>query len=116
MGSTLDRIKKVSFIFFLAILIGLSLIWMFEDDFDANQWRSKPDERYKMANDIIEHNLLGEKSKEEIIQILGIPRTSDSNTLIYDLGTPPSFFDSEPQRLVIKLRDEKVVRVTVVQD
>ena len=115
----LKRNDKIGLVFFLAFIISMSLVWLFEERFDQEQWRSNPGKRYKMAKNIIEQDLLDNKSKEEVIQILGEPVTaefSDNNILIYQLGTPPSFFDAEPQQLVVRLVNEKVVAVAVVQD
>lgn len=119
MGIKLKRNDKIGLIFFLAFIISMSLIWLFEERFDANQWRSNPGKRYQMAKDIIEQNLLNGKTKDEVIQILGMPRPSDSanvNVLIYELGTPPSFFDEEPQQLIVQFNDRKVIGVAVLQD
>jgi hypothetical protein len=115
----LKRNDKIGLVFFLAFIISMSLVWLFEERFDQEQWRSNPGKRYKMAKNIIEQDLLDNKSKEEVIQILGEPVTaefSDNNILIYQLGTPPSFFDEEPQELIIVLKDSKVIHVSVNQE
>ena len=81
----LKRNDKIGLVFFLAFIISMSLVWLFEERFDQEQWRSNPGKRYKMAKNIIEQDLLDNKSKEEVIQILGEPVTaefSDNNILI----------------------------------
>lgn len=119
MNIKLKRNDKIGLIFFLAFIISMSLIWLFEERFDPDEWRRNRSVRYKMAKNIIEEDLLIEKSRDEVIQLLGIPSTlnsSDVNVMVYELGTPPSFFDAEPQRLVIRLLNGKVAAVAVVQN
>jgi len=116
---TLERLKKIALVFVLATLISIAFLSIFQDKFDATEWKVNPDVRYKMANDIIEQKVLYSKSKEEVIQLLGLPDAlaiSAKDFLAYKLGTPPSFFDAEPQYLVIKLEDNKVIKVVVEQD
>ena len=116
---TLERLKKIALVFVLAAIISIAFLSIFQDKFDAKEWKVNPDVRYKMANDIIEQKVLYSKTREEVIQLLGLPDALDVSTtdfLAYKLGTPPSFFDAEPQHLVIKLKDNKVVKVVVEQD
>ena len=119
MNIKLKRNDKIGLTFFLAFIISMSLIWLFEERFEADRWRSNPGKRYQMAKNIIEEDLLNEKSRDEVIQLLGIPKASkstDINVMVYELGTPPSFFDAEPQQLVIRFLNGKVRAVAVVQD
>jgi len=115
----LKRNDKIGLIFFLAFIISMSFFYFFEERFDSENWKTQHSKRYKMANDIVEEKLLLGKTKDDLIQLLGKPDFSEfnnDNTFIYHLGTPPSFFDAEPQQLVVKFNNEIVVGVAVLQE
>ena len=73
----LKKYDKVLLVFFGAALIGSFLIWTFEERFNQNDWQTKPEKRYQMADHIIDSNMLVGKSREDIIQLLGLPYKSN---------------------------------------
>jgi hypothetical protein len=110
----LRRNDKIGLFFFLALIISTTLIYLFEERFDKNQWRSDPSRRYQMVDDIIESQLLIGKTKDEVIFLLGEPNSSisaEKDVFLYRLGNPPSFFESKGEQLFIAFENEKVWKV-----
>lgn len=110
----LKRNDKIGLFFFAAFVLSTSLIYLFEERFDKNEWRSSPKQRYQMVDDIIESQLLIGKTKGEIILLLGEPNSSisaDKDVFLYRLGTPPTFFESRREQLLIAFENEKVLKV-----
>ncbi|WP_369998421.1 hypothetical protein [Winogradskyella sp.] len=116
MITRLKRNDKIGLFFFVAFIISTSLIWLFEERFDKEQWRSNPQQRYKMADDLIESQLLIGKTKEEVISILGYSSNtieSSQEILTYSLGKQPSFFETKKEYLLIIFIDGRVKEVTL---
>ena len=112
----LKRNDKIGLFFFVAFIISTSLIWLFEERFDQEQWRSNPQQRYKMADDLIESQLLIGKTKAEVISILGYSGfhvDSNQDILTYSLGEQPSFFETEKEYLLIVFINGKVKEVSL---
>lgn len=116
MWSRLKRNDKIGLFFFLAFIISTSLIWLFEERFNEEQWAENPSQRYKMVDDLIESQLLMDKSKSKVVALLGQP-TSQSNVekdiFIYRIGKQPSFFESRREHLLIIFINQKVDEVTL---
>lgn len=115
----LKRFDKVLLVFFLAIAIGTSLIYLFEERFNAEEWKSSPTQRYKMVDNLIESQLLIGKSKDQVIVMLGHPNlTSDNENEVYaySLGVPPSFFNSKREKLLVIFNKDLVKEVTLAID
>jgi hypothetical protein len=124
----LDKLKKlkvkrndqIGAFFFLAFVIGTSLIWLFEERFTKEHWKAYPQKRYKMADEIIENKLIIGKTKQEIVLLLGNNmRSSNANRkeqLVYPLGTPPSFFEEKQSKLVISFEAGYVVEVIQINE
>lgn len=114
--SKLKRIKKIGLFLLMALIVSMALIWLFEKRFDADSWQAEPLERYQMVDDIIESQLLIDKTKDEVVLMLGKPNrilSKDKDVFVYKLGTPPSFFDEKPEQLLIIFELEKVAKVTL---
>lgn len=112
----LKRNDKIGLFFFVAFIISTSLIWLFEERFDKEQWRSNPQQRYKMADDLIESQLLIGMTKDEVISILGnsyVQEISNQEILTYSLGKQPSFFQSKKEYLLVILTNDKVNEVNL---
>ncbi len=115
----LKRLDKIIIFFVLAFFISLSLIQLFEKRFDETQWAADPLHRYKMIDNLIESQFIMDKTKQEVLQILGEPTSrsiSQEEFFIYDIGDPPSFFDSRKEHLMIIFENEKVKEVTLAFD
>ncbi len=115
----LKRNDKIGLIFFIAFVLSTSLIYQFEERFDQESWKSQPRMRYKMADDIIEKQLLIGKTKKAVIALLGKPYATTSlekEVLVYRLGKPQSFFEPKSEQLFIFFADQKVIEVTRIQD
>ena len=111
----LKKIKIIAGVFVLAMLISYFLIDVNEKQFDQVQWKKNPFERYKMASDIIETNMLFGKKKTEVISVLG--NNTETSTLIgkehlvYPLGKIPSFFESKEETLIVVFENAKVFKI-----
>lgn len=111
--------NQIGLLFFIAFVAGTTLIYQFEERFDENLWRTERTRRYKLADDIIESQLLIGKTKEEVITLLGENYSTlslNQQSLIYKLGQPPSFFEPKMELLLILFVNEKVIEVTRIQD
>jgi hypothetical protein len=100
------------------IYVGLVMIWIFSisyyptSDFDKNEWNSNVEERFKMSEDIIESEILIDKTREEVIEILGNDFiTNNESEITYELGHVPGLFNIDPDYLDIKLENGKVISV-----
>ncbi|WP_323787143.1 hypothetical protein [Psychroserpens sp.] len=110
----LKRNDKIGLFLFAAFVITTSLIYVFEERFDKHQWRSEPTRRYQMVDDIIESQMLKDKTKDEVIMLLGEPNSvasTEKDFFLYRLGNPPSFFESKREQLLIVFEDDKVLKV-----
>ncbi|GGI55911.1 outer membrane protein assembly factor BamE domain-containing protein [Winogradskyella haliclonae] len=115
----LKRKDKIGLFFFLAFVVSTSLIWFFEERFNQEVWLTDVGGRYKMLDDILENKYLLGKTKQEVIVLLGKPDADANlgdNYFVYRLGEPPSFFDSEPQYLVVTFSNNKVVKLSKAVD
>ena len=115
----LKRNDKIGLFFFVAFIISTSLIWLFEERFKRQQWRSEPARRYKMVDDLIESQLLIDKTKDEVIVILGKPNsisTIEKDVFAYRLGEQPSFFEASREQLIVIFVNQKVEKVTLAQE
>ena len=111
--------NQIGLVFFIAFVTGTTLIYQFEERFDENLWSTERNRRYKLADDIIESQLLIGKTKEEVIALLGENYSTlslNQESLIYKLGQPPSFFEPKMELLLILFVKEKVIEVTRIQE
>lgn len=100
------------------IYIGLIFLWIFSisyyppNDFDAQEWKTNVEERYKMSEDIIESEMLIGKTKREITELLGQDFYSyRENHIAYELGFVPGLFNIDPDVLDIYFEDGIVTKV-----
>ncbi|WP_108425414.1 hypothetical protein [Flagellimonas amoyensis] len=100
------------------VYVALIIIWVFSasyytsNDFDKIEWDSNVEERYRMAEDIIDSKMLIGKTKSDVIQILGSEYSiSNENHLSYELGIKPGLFNIDPDYLDIKFENEVVLSV-----
>ena len=110
----LKKHDTVLFVFFAAALIGSFLIWTFEEQFDEKGWSANPSMRYQMADDIIDSDLLIRKSKDDIINLLGLPYDTNlfgKDNFVYKLGKPPSFSEPKVALLIIVFELDRAVEV-----
>ena len=119
MNIRLKRNDKIGLFFFVAFVISMSLIWLFEERFDKNRWKTEPSKRYVMVDDVIESQLLIGKTKDEVILLLGQPNSSASlekDLFLYRIGQPPSFFDSKEVQLLIVFDKNLVIQVSEAEE
>lgn len=110
----LKRNDKIGLLFFIAFVASTILIYEFEERFDQERWRSLPSFRYEMAEDIVDSELFINKTKEDVIIILGEPNAINTEGEIYfsyKLGQKPSFFKTEPTQLILRFENNRVKEV-----
>lgn len=114
-GLKVSKIDQIGIFFLVAFIVSKTLIWLFEEQFTKENWKTYSYKRYKMTDEIIENKLIIGKTKQEIIFLLGNNmRSSKANgkeQLVYPLGTPPSFFEEKKEKLIILFEAGYVVEV-----
>ena len=106
--------NQIGLLFFIAFVVGTTLIYQFEEKFSEDLWRSQPSVRYKLADDIIDRELFIGKTKEDIIELLGPPshyNVTESTYFSYYLGNEPSFFRSGRSDLILTFKNNRVIKV-----
>jgi hypothetical protein len=112
------RNDNIGAIFFVAFVLGTSLIYQFEERFNQKDWHNDPTQRHKLVDDLLDRELLKGKTKTEVISFLGQPNSKDSlgkDIFLYNLGSPPSFTKSAPEQLLVVFENQKVLKVVVTQ-
>ena len=110
----LKRNDKIGLFFFVAFVLSTTLIGLFEKRFNQQQWQSERTTRYKLAEDIMESEMLIGKTKKEVIALLGPASPSSltgSDHLLYYLGKPPSFFEAKEEKIVVVFNENRVIEV-----
>ena len=111
--------KKIVFVFIVALGLALVLMTALESSFDEKLWKEDPLNRYKMSKDLVESGMLVGKSRQEVLQLLGMSDASTYNGkphLLYKMGKSPSFFDSQEEVLVVIFRDSLVTNVVLTDE
>ncbi|GGW55491.1 hypothetical protein DFQ11_101489 [Winogradskyella epiphytica] len=111
----LKRNDQIGLILFIAFVASTILIYEFEEKFDREKWKNQPSFRYEMVEDIIDNELLLDKTKTEVISLLGKPNDSYSdgkNYFVYYLGSKPSFSKEELTQLVLVFENNRVIKAT----
>ncbi|MBR9758482.1 MAG: hypothetical protein GYB39_10380 [Algicola sp.] len=111
--------KRSIAILFLAAIIAVGVLKVFEPPFNDQTWKNEPMHRYKMAKDVVESRVLIGKTAREVIALLGEPDVSNlsgRHHLLYKLGTPPSFFKENEQVLVVVFEAALVQKVLLVNE
>lgn len=104
----------------MKLVIPLSLIlFLFacrsnkEEDirFDPAKWKNDEQTRYLMVNDIAKNDLFSNKTKEEIIQLLGLPEEDGpcDNCIGYSTYEPAQGFSIDHQVLQINFNNQSKV-------
>lgn len=101
-------------VIYLVLIMGLlcSSSYYQSTDFDEEVWMSSPDERFRMAEDIIDSRMLIGKTKTEIEALLG---SDFSNTSAYEIsyyiGFVPDMFAIDPDVISIRFANDVVAEV-----
>lgn len=115
----LTKFDKVGLFLFAALIITSSLTWLFEERFTSEAWKTNPSHRYKMVDDLIEHQYLIGKTKDEVIQLLGKPNwimSSNEDVYLYRIGKAPSFFNTEREELLVAFDKQIVEKVALTRE
>jgi hypothetical protein len=75
-------------IYYVLIIMFFSLLFYEPQyDFDRERWLADSEARHEMRDNLVESEILINKSKSEVIHLIGEPKSKDSTDLwIYDLG------------------------------
>ncbi|WCO01403.1 hypothetical protein [Psychroserpens ponticola] len=115
----LKRNDKIGLFFFVAFVLSTSLIYLFEERFDKNVWSTQPSKRHQMVDHIIESQMLLDKTKDEVLFLLGEPNSSFSEEkyiFLYRLGQAPSFFESNREQLLVAFKNNRVYKVSLATE
>ncbi|REG89646.1 hypothetical protein [Winogradskyella sediminis] len=111
-----NQINQMGLILFSAFVIATSLHFFFENRFTEEQWKSRPMTRHKMVDDLIDDHILIDKSKEDVINLLGEPSwilKSDKDIMLYELGLAPNRENNQVEHLYIQFINDKVNNVSL---
>ena len=83
-------------------------------DFDKEKWMTDRDKRYEMWDDLVNSDLLKNKRKDEVIDLLGHPGTArdTTNNWRYSLGG----FGFEINSLIITFENERVIKAEKIYE
>ena len=84
--------------------------------FNKEKWTDTlSDDRYKYSRDIIDSQLLNNKTAVEVIEVLDnkFIIAHDSTRIIYFTGYQPSYMTHIPRTLEVYFKNGKVIRVTM---
>lgn len=85
-------------------------------DFDKDYWKKHPNERYKMADDIIGSKMLIGKNRQEVRFLLTDDCKDcddDSDDWIYYLGEGFHKLDRKWEVMDVQFKDNKVISVSI---
>ncbi|MBU2921870.1 hypothetical protein KO504_11000 [Winogradskyella psychrotolerans] len=111
-----NQINQIGLILFSSFVIATSLHFFFENRFTEEQWKSRPMTRHKMVDDLIDDHILIDKSKEDVINLLGEPSwilKSDKDIMLYELGLAPNRENNQVEHLYIQFINDKVNNVSL---
>lgn len=111
-----NQVNQMGLILFSAFVIATSLHFFFENRFTEEQWKSRPMTRHKMVDDLIDDHILINKSKEDVINLLGEPSwilKSDKDIMLYELGLAPNRENNQVEHLYIQFINDKVNNVSL---
>ena len=82
--------------------------------FDKSDWAADTSQRFKMADDVVDSQMLIGLTEQQAIELLGKPYREWDNidhTIRFDIGERPTpGLDLDPDELVLDLKDGKVVK------
>jgi len=106
---------EVALVLFSAFIITTTLYYFNEWKFSEEEWKRAPSSRHEIVDDLIDSERLSQKSKQEVLSILGTPYYyhENSDSLSYELGKPASFFEQKNERLLLIFDHNKVVKISI---
>ncbi|MEM6517674.1 MAG: hypothetical protein AAF688_15945, partial [Bacteroidota bacterium] len=109
---------EVALILFAAFVIATTLFYFNQWKFSEEEWKRAPGSRHEIVDDLIDSHILKDKSKEDVLSILGEPYYYDenSNILKYGLGVPASFSEEKFEYLIIRFEYDIVAEISVETD
>jgi outer membrane protein assembly factor BamE (lipoprotein component of BamABCDE complex) len=101
-----------------AVILGLS---EYKSNFTADKWLNNHTERVYMVDDFLNDFDLNDKTKDEVISLLGTPTETeyfkDDNNIVYYLGDERGLIPIDSEWLVIDFDDrERVKKYDVLTD
>ena len=111
-----NQVNQIGLILFSAFVIATSLHFFFENRFTEEQWKTSPMTRHKMVDDLIDDGILMDKSKDDVINVLGQPTwilKLDKDIMLYELGLAPNRENNQVEHLYIQFINDKVYNVSL---
>ena len=99
-------------IYLSLILIYVSaLFYQPTRDFDRTLWFAEKERRFEMKDDLINSGILIDKSRKEVIDLIGAPNFGTTDTWHYDLGISGAGFGWQFNSLHVIFVNDKVIKV-----
>lgn len=100
---------------YFGLIIALFSAMFYEPtrDFDKEKWFADKEKRYEMRDDLVNSEILKNKNKKEVADILGLPdfETDTTNIWNYDLGTSGAGLGWQFNTLLITFDNDRVTKV-----
>lgn len=88
----------------------------FQKDFDRTAWTEIKELRYEMRDDLVESKILENKTKTEVVKLLGEPDRKDSTGIwTYDLGVSKAGFGWQFNDLKIHFNNDRVEETELIE-
>lgn len=88
----------------------------FQKDFDKTAWTELKELRFEMRDDLVESKILENKSKAEVIELLGEPDRKDTAGIwTYDLGVSKAGFGWQFNDLKIHFNNDRVEETELIE-
>lgn len=108
------QVNQIGLILFLAFVISTSLHFFFENRFTEEQWQTQPMTRHKIVKNLIDSQVLLNKSKPNVIKRLGQPSyILTKDIILYELGLAPEGNSNQVEHLYIEFSNETVSKVSL---
>lgn len=106
-------VTPVTYILLVMVLVEV-LSYYPERTFDKEVWETDVENRYEIADDLIENGRLMGKSKDEIRDLLGEKEVDfNGDKWTYYIGTPPRLLQIDPDVLEIEFENDKVIKTYI---
>tara|TARA_R100000306_G_C4324332_1_gene116848 strand:- start:239 stop:724 length:486 start_codon:yes stop_codon:yes gene_type:complete len=114
--TTLIATPILFYISIVSVLFFKLFVPEFQKDFDKTSWTELKELRFEMRDDLVESKILENKSKAEVIDLLGEPDRKDTTgTWTYDLGVSKAGFGWQFNDLKIHFDNDRVEETELIE-
>ena len=104
-------------IFYLILVIAFFSYLFYEpqSDFNRQKWFADKESRAEMRDDIVESEMLTNKDKKQVIELIGKPDFDSLNIWKYNLGMSSAGLGVQFNSLELRFKNEKVSEVKKIE-